>query len=147
MAGIISIRFLEKERRYMPLRFLKPGDPRSAFLFGATFALGWSPCIGPILGSVLLLASSAATAVRGALLLLIFSAGFALPFLLIAAGYGHAARSTKFLSRALPVISKIGGVFLIFLGTLMLFDRMDLWMGFAFRALGGIRYERLFDLL
>lgn len=138
MTGILSMRFLEKERRFRPTRMLKPGNPLSAFVFGATFALGWSPCIGPVLGSILLLASSSATAVAGASLLLVFSAGLGLPFLVLAAAYGHAAQYTKTLSRALPAISKVGGGFLVVLGALMVSDHMDVWLQFAYSAFHGL---------
>jgi cytochrome c-type biogenesis protein len=147
MTGIISLAFLERERRFRPIRFLKPGNPGSALLFGMTFALGWSPCIGPILGSILLLASSSSTAVSGAILLAIFSMGLALPFLAIAAGYGHAAQHTAMFSRVLPWITRIGGIFLMFMGVLMLFDRMDIWLGFVFEAIKGIDYGRIIDLV
>jgi len=60
---------------------LKPGKPLSSLIFGGSFALGWSPCVGPILGVILTFAASSATVGQGAFLLFIFSLGLAVPFL------------------------------------------------------------------
>lgn len=96
MLGIFNkltiFKYLSAERQFNPVRRLTPGNPFSSLIFGATFAFGWTPCVGPILGSVLLLASASATVLEGAFLLLVFSLGLAVPFLLIALGVGSATR-------------------------------------------------------
>ncbi len=80
MTGLVPIRLLYRDTRFQP----KPGQHSflSTFLVGAGFACGWSPCIGPILGSVLTLAAGRDTMVQGTFLLLVYSAGLAIPFLL-----------------------------------------------------------------
>lgn len=139
--------FLQSEKHINIAGKLKPGKPSSSLLLGATFAFGWTPCVGPILGSILLLASSTATAASGAILLLTFSLGLATPFLLIALGVGHATQTVKKLTRWLPVISFIGGIFLLFLGILLVTDSMTLWLGFAYKAFSFINYEALLNHL
>lgn len=126
---------------------ITPGRPFSSFLFGATFAFGWTPCVGPILGSVLLLASTQATVGTGAFLLFVFSLGLAIPFLLIALGIGKAAGYLGKLARTLRIVEIIGGLFLIFLGALLVTDKFALWLGYAYRIFDFIDYDKLLDYL
>ncbi len=150
MLGAFSSRMpklLGKEARLNPERFLKPGRPWSSFVFGSAFAFGWTPCIGPILGSVLLLASSTATVGRGALLLGVFSLGLATPFLLLAAGIGHAADRIRPLMRRMKTISAVGGAFLVFLGALLVADKLSVWTAAAYRTIEFIDYNSLLDYL
>ena len=146
-AKLPIFRFLQSEKRINVASWLKPGSPSSSLIFGATFAFGWTPCVGPILGSILLLASSSATVASGAFLLAVFSFGLALPFLLIAAGVGHAAQYIKKISRYLEIISIIGGVFLIILGYLVLTDQLQIWFGVVYQWFSFINYESLLDFL
>lgn len=131
--ALASFRFLNSEHRWNPVAKLKPGRPTSSFLLGATFAFGWTPCVGPILGSVLLLASSTATIGQGAVLLAVYSVGLAVPFLVIAFGVGQATATVRRLSRWIPIVSRIGGLFLLFLGILLLSNHMEVWMGWAYQ--------------
>ena len=77
------LKFLNTDTHIRATQWIRPGNPVSSFLFGATFAFGWTPCLGPILGSVLFLASTSGTVGQGAFLLAIFSLGLAVPFLII----------------------------------------------------------------
>lgn len=138
---------LSSEHRMRLPQSLKPGSPSSSFIFGATFAFGWTPCVGPILGSILLLASSTATMLQGAFLLSVFSLGLAIPFLLIALGIGHASETVKKLSKILPYISFIGGVFLLFLGILLVTNSMGIWLTWAYEVFSFFEYEALLDYL
>jgi cytochrome c-type biogenesis protein len=79
MTGLFSISFLNYEKRFKAGALA--GGPGGAFLMGFAFALGWSPCIGPILGVILGMAAVAGTAAKGVALLLAYSAGLALPLL------------------------------------------------------------------
>ncbi len=137
MLGVVRIPVLSQERRMALPHFLSLGKPHSSLLIGALFALGWSPCIGPILGSILLFASTSATAGQGALLLTIFSLGLGLPFIATALLLNEAgvliARYSKFVS----VLSIIGGVILIALGILMLFGSMSLLVTWGFGIFDG----------
>ncbi|NQV89357.1 MAG: sulfite exporter TauE/SafE family protein [Parcubacteria group bacterium] len=140
-------RLLSTEHRFHLPSSLTPGTPHSSFLFGATFAFGWTPCVGPILGSILLLASSTSTALQGAILLSVFSLGLATPFLIIAYGVGHASHTIKKLSKVLPYISFIGGAFLLMLGVLLLTGSLGIWLSWSFQFLEVFDYERLLDYL
>ncbi len=147
LLGVIRFSSLARESRFHLEGALKPGHPVSSFLFGATFAFGWTPCIGPILGSVLLLASHSATAGRGALLLLVFSLGLAVPFMAMAFGFGWAARHLSRFGRALRAVELIGGAALTCLGLLLIFDRFDWWLRLAYRLFHFVNYSRLLDYL
>src|SRR3989344_7514939 len=91
-----------------------------ATLLGALFALGWSPCIGPILGSVLFLAGASGTALQGALLLALFSLGLALPFVAVAAGLERAQLLLPQWGRVAGVVSQAAALLLVVVGLLML---------------------------
>lgn len=140
-------KFLTTEKRFHFGTTLKPGTAPSSFILGATFAFGWTPCVGPILGSILLLASSTATAWQGAFLLSVFSLGLAIPFLLIAWGVGHATQTIKQLSKILPYVSFIGGALLILLGVLLLTDQLGIWLSWTYQIFEVFQYERLLDYL
>lgn len=147
MIGILKLPFLNVEKRVSGIKFLKPGNPASSLIFGATFAFGWTPCVGPILGSILALAASSATIGQGAFLLAIFSLGLAAPFLIIAASIGSASAYLAKLSKYLNVISVIGGAFLIFLGILLLTNSMGVWIAYFYQWFNFINYDSLLDYL
>lgn len=144
---IQAFRFLSSEKKFHPARILKPGTPASSMIFGMTFALGWSPCVGPILGSILVLASTSGTVLQGTMLLTIFSLGLGLPFLVVALGISHAMEYIKKISKYLHIVSIIGGVFLVFLGILLVTDRLVLWSAMFYDLFDFIGYERLLDHL
>lgn len=139
--------FLKRDYHFSLTGMLKPGEPFSSFLFGMTFAFGWSPCIGPVLGTVLLLASTSATASSGAFLLFIFSLGFTLPFLALAAVIGHATQYLKPFQKHLGKFSFIAGIFLILIGVLLFADKFEIWTGYIYRAFDFINYDSLLNYL
>jgi cytochrome c-type biogenesis protein len=95
-----------------------PGYGRS-LLFGVVFAAGWSPCIGPILGGIIGLASATASVAQGTVLLLAYSAGLAVPFLAIALGATWVARRLGWVGRHHRAVSLVSGAMLVVLGVLM----------------------------
>lgn len=100
-------------------------------LLGAVFAIGWTPCIGPTLASVLVLASDSADPVRGGLLATLYSLGLGLPFVLIAAGFGFALKSVKFVKRHIRAFNIFGGALLVVIGLLMatgIWNRIVSWL-------------------
>lgn len=135
------LNFLQKEHKLNITSNLKPGSPVSSTLFGASFALGWSPCVGPVLGSILLLASSSTSVLQGAVLLFIFSIGLAIPFMVVALGFSKAQDTINKLSKYLKAVSFIGGIFLIFLGYLLFTNQFSYWNSLVFELLDWTKYQ------
>ena len=98
----------------------------SAFLLGITFSFGWTPCIGPVLGSVLALAASdGQDALMGAIYLLIYTLGMALPFLLLALASSLVLPYFNRLKPHLLLLKKIGGAIIILMGILLLLGQLN----------------------
>ena len=98
----------------------------ASFGLGAIFAIGWTPCVGVILGGILGLASSSTTVGQGAILLLAYTAGLGLPFLAIAVLYDRAPALLRPLVRHGRAVSVIGGLLVVAIGFAMLFDWLAL---------------------
>jgi len=143
----LRIPYISGERHMRLPSFLTVGRVESSLLIGAVFALGWSPCIGPILGTVLLTASVSATAGQGALLLAIFSLGMGLPFLLCAVLLDQAEPAFARLGRISSSLSKLAALFLILVGLLMLTNTMGVLITWAFQALAPLHYDALLNYL
>jgi cytochrome c-type biogenesis protein len=149
VAGVISLRALWRDTRPMPAfggamtsgamtsgamtgggtlalgggpgtgaGFQAPGYGRS-ILFGVVFAAGWSPCIGPILGGIIGLASTTQSVAQGTVLLLAYAAGLAVPFIAVAMGATWLARRLSWVGRHYRAVSLVSGALLIGLGILM----------------------------
>jgi len=104
----------------------KPGI-LSGFLLGFAFAFGWTPCIGPILATVLALAAASDTVARGVLLLAVYSAGLAVPFLLTALGLGQFLRFYQNFRKHLHAVELLSGALLLFVGGLVFFNKLT-WL-------------------
>ncbi len=135
--------FLNSNHRFNIANKLTPGKPSSSLIFGMTFAFGWTPCIGPILGSVLLLASTAGTVFEGGALLFVFSIGLGIPFLLLALFVGQAAGYIHKLSKYLNVISFVGGLLLVFLGILIFMDNFGIFVSSFYKLFESFNFEKL----
>jgi cytochrome c-type biogenesis protein len=103
-----------------------PGRIAGAFLTGAAFGAGWTPCVGPILGSILLLAGQSGRTGLAVLYLAGYSLGLGLPFLGAAIFFDRFLRYAVKLRSRLPLIQRISGVLLIGIGTLIIFGRFQL---------------------
>ena len=147
MLNVLKIPILAREAQFKAPTVFERGKPINSLILGSAFAFGWTPCVGPILGSVLLLASTSATALQGGLLLTIFSGGLAIPFLLIAIGIGSASQYIQNISRYLNAVSIIGGIFLIFLGLLIVTGNIGLLTSYGYRLFRFIEYDGLLDYL
>lgn len=147
MLGVIRVSFLERQHAFRISTLYTPGKQASAALVGASFAFGWTPCVGPILASVLLLAGTAGTVAEGTYLLTVFSLGLALPFLLTAFLYGHAARFVGRVSWVSRIISLVGGAFLVLLGVLILTDNFGLTITYGYEWFDFLHYDALLDYL
>ncbi len=99
----------------------------SGFLLGFAFAFGWTPCIGPILSAVLILAARSDTIARGVLLLAVYSAGLAIPFLLTALGIGKFMVFYKNFRKYLHVVELFSGALLLFVGGLVFVNKLT-WL-------------------
>lgn len=117
--GIVRLPWLASDHR-----LTGPGatDGRiaSSFLVGVTFAAGWSPCVGPILGAILTMAAGQGDPVRAATLLTAYSAGLAVPFLAAAAAYGSSPGLIRRLNRHLPLATSLSGGVMLAVGAIML---------------------------
>ncbi len=125
--GVVKIPLLYREKRldYRPER----RGWAASFLVGMVFALGWTPCVGPILAAILLLASDSATVGQGALLLTVYSIGLGLPFLATALALGSATRLLKRMNRYYHAIEIVSGLFLIIMGVLLFTNSLQRLVG------------------
>lgn len=140
LMGVIKIPALTRER-HLESSGLNP------FLIGSFFAIGWTPCVGPVLASILVLATTSTTALQGAILLAIFSAGMSIPFLAVAAAFSSATKYIEKTTKYLRIVSMIGGVFLVLLGVLLALDRMPLLISWGYQLLQFINYEAIINYL
>ena len=98
----------------------------AAFALGAIFAVGWTPCIGVILGGILTMAASSGTTLQGAVLLVAYTAGLGVPFLVIALFYDRAPGLMRPLVRHGRLVSLMGGLLVVAIGLAMMFDLLVL---------------------
>jgi cytochrome c-type biogenesis protein len=127
--GVIKVGFLNQEHRLQMEH--KPMGYLGSALVGMAFAAGWTPCIGPVLGGILGLAATSQDLGRGMLLLAVYSAGLAVPFLLAAVALESFLNWFQRFRRYLPWVMRITGVLLIFVGVLMVtgeFTRLAGWL-------------------
>jgi cytochrome c-type biogenesis protein len=133
LAGLYRIGFLEYEKRFNVQG--KPLGLLSSFLIGGAFAFGWTPCIGPILSSILLIAANQNTIWDGLLLLVLYSAGLGIPFLITGIAFNYSLRFFKIIKRHYRAIELVSGLLLIFIGVLVAtdqFTRISRWLSVAF---------------
>lgn len=102
------------------------GGLLASFGLGAIFAIGWSPCIGIILGGILTMAATTGTVLQGAVLLIAYTLGLGLPFIAIALVYDRAPGLLRPLVRHGRVVSLIGGLLVVLIGVAMVFDWLSL---------------------
>jgi cytochrome c-type biogenesis protein len=119
--GLLHIPFLHRERRF-DLARIRPG-PAGALPLGMAFAIGWTPCIGPVLAGILTAAATVGGAWRGAALLFVYSLGLGVPFLLLAFGVAKTGRLFGWLRRHGRAIEVLGGSVLVLMGVLMITGR------------------------
>jgi len=125
---VINIPFLQRERRFQI--DTKNMNPITAFILGLTFSFGWTPCIGPMLASVLIMSSSTTSQLTGNLMILAYTIGFTLPFIIIAAFYEYMIVYLNKVKRHMSKIKKIGGIILIISGMIMIFGGADKVRGY-----------------
>ncbi|MCE5194478.1 MAG: cytochrome c biogenesis protein CcdA [Nitrospiraceae bacterium] len=122
ISGILNISLLMREKKIHLSS--KPAGYLGTVIVGMTFATGWTPCIGPILGTILIYAGSKASMLEGIKLLAIYSAGLALPFLAASLAINSFLNYSKKLQRYLRFVMTAGGVILILFGILLVTDQL-----------------------
>jgi cytochrome c-type biogenesis protein len=120
LTGLLKLPFLYWQKRF-EFRPSRPSYPAS-FVIGLIFAIGWTPCIGLILGPILVLASNASTLRQGVFLLLTYSLGLGVPFLLLGLGLNHFSRLLKWLKPHTGKIEIGTGVIMILIGIVIYFN-------------------------
>lgn len=131
LTGVIRIPLLYREQRFEgPSR---PAGPIGAALVGAAFAFGWTPCVGPILGGILTLAGARETVFQGMGMLMVYSAGLAVPFLAAAWSVERFLSALRRLRGHFRTVEIVSGALLVVVGVLVLTDqmaRMNSYFGF-----------------
>lgn len=117
--GIFNVSFLQRERKIHINLENKSVNPFIALLLGFTFSFAWTPCIGPALSSVLIMASGAKTAISGYLLVLVYAAGFVIPFLLLGLFTTEMMQFIKNNQKFLKYSIKVGAIILIIMGIMI----------------------------
>lgn len=128
LLGVFNIRAFSQERRVHLAN--KPVGYLGTVLVGIAFGAGWTPCIGPILGSILIYTSSAADLGRGLVLLSMYSLGLAIPFLLAAVAINRFLAAFARFRSAMVWVNRVGGVLLIVIGVLLLTNYFTLLAGY-----------------
>ena len=118
--GVINIPFLQMEKRFEFRK--KPLGYLGSFLVGVIFAAGWTPCIGPILSTILIYASTSKSFSTGVLLLSFYSLGLGVPFFLSSLAFNSFLSAFEKIKRYMRVITIVSGFFLILIGILFLTD-------------------------
>ena len=128
LTGLLKINALYADKR---LHDVKGGSsPLGSFAVGFAFAFGWTPCIGPILATILVFAGAQETVVKGVLLLAIYSLGLAVPFLLTSLGVDRFLGFYSRFRRHLHTVEVISGVLLIAVGVLIFMNNLRLLSGY-----------------
>jgi cytochrome c-type biogenesis protein len=137
--GIINLNFMNKEVRFVTSQY--SSNLTFPFLVGAAFGFGWTPCIGPILGSILSLAAIEANFGKSILLLSFYSLGLAIPFIISGILIDKFLFFSESLKKYISIVTKIGGIILLLTGVAILTNQLQV-LGFFilefFPSLGNI---------
>jgi cytochrome c-type biogenesis protein len=123
MLGVLRLPALMRERRVHLAS--KPAGRIGSLVAGIAFGAGWTPCIGPVLASILLYAGLETTMARGVLLLAVYALGLGIPFFLAAVGLNWYLSGARYLRRWLVPIERVTGAFLVLLGVLLFTGRFS----------------------
>lgn len=130
--GVIRVPGLYSEKRFDLSRTRSLGRA-AAPVMGMAFAFGWTPCVGPILASILALAGTSSDVGRGTMLLLAYSAGLGVPFVLVGLLFGKLRGTMRFMSRHSLTVNRVAGTLLIVMGILMLTGQLAAVTGLFLR--------------
>ncbi len=124
LAGVIKIPFLNREKR-ANLSKIQVRGILGAFVLGLAFSFGWTPCVGPILGTILALAAEQGSAAVGAGLLLVYALGLCVPFVAITLAANVALAKLRALHKYLPILQRIGGALIAIMGLWLVFSQVN----------------------
>lgn len=124
-ADVINIPFLQQTK----LMNIEINDScAGAFLLGFTFSLGWTPCVGPILTSILLLSSGGGTPVYGAFMMFIYVIGLATPFIVLSFSSKYLFKKVLGIKKYLNIIKRVGGILIIIMGILLITNNLNIFL-------------------
>ena len=123
LIGILNLNFLNQEKRFQTKNY--SNNLFFPVLVGAAFGFGWTPCIGPVLGSILTLAAVESSIGKGILLLSFYSLGLAIPFILSGYGISKFLAFSKNFRKNINIVSKLGGGILLITGFLILTNQLQ----------------------
>ena len=124
LAGVLNISFLNREKR-ANLGKIRVRSALGAFVLGLAFSFGWTPCVGPILGTILALAAEQGSALVGAVLLLVYALGLCVPFVVISLAANMLLSRLRALHSYLPAIQKAGGILIAIMGIWLVFSQVN----------------------
>ena len=124
--GVFQLAFLEKDHRIKLPKWIDRLGYLRAFFVGMVFATAWTPCVGAVLGAILTLAATSSSVAMGALLLLVYSLGISIPFLIVSLSLTQAPILLKSVTKYLPAIAKVSGVLLFIIGFLLFNNNLRL---------------------
>lgn len=135
VTGLVPINLLLGEKRVTVHR--KPAGYLGSFVVGVAFAAGWTPCIGPILASILMVAATEGTVSRGVLLLFIYSMGLAIPFFLSSLAMHQFLTVFNRFKKHIRIFEIVTGVFLIIVGIMIFSNYLSVLSRFSMQLFGG----------
>lgn len=124
LAGALKISFLNREKR-ANLSQIRVSSAFGAFVLGLAFSFGWTPCVGPILGTILALAAEQGSALVGAALLLIYALGLCVPFVAITLAANALLARLRSLHKYLPTVQRVGGILIAIMGVWLVFSQVS----------------------
>lgn len=134
MLGIIKVPWLYGEAR-MEMGKARRFGGAAALVMGMAFAFGWTPCVGPILGSILAIAGTTGSIAQGVALLVAYSLGLGVPFILTAVLFGRLTKALKWLNRNSLIINRVAGVLLMIVGVLIFTGQLGVMAGWFMQVL------------
>lgn len=137
MLGIIKVPWLYGEAR-VDMEKSRAFGRGASVVMGAAFAAGWTPCVGPILGTILTLAGSTGSVGRGALLLVTYSLGLGVPFVAVAVLFGRMAPLMRWVTRHSLILNRVAGILLIIIGVLIASGRFGPIAAMLTRSVPGV---------
>lgn len=129
--GLVRVPWLNREAK-AKFRRARKNDALGVFLLGLAFSFGWTPCVGPVLAAILSLAAGGGAAPYGAALMAVYALGFSVPFLILSLFSDVLLYKIKLLNRHLPKIKIAGGLLIVFMGILLMTNRLhalSAWIG------------------